>query len=247
MPDIDLNCDLGEGCGNDADIVPLISSANIACGVHAGDEATMRETLRLCRRHGVVAGAHPGYDDRAHFGRRETGDPPETIAALVRGQLAHFLAVAGAEGVTTTHIKLHGALYNRAADDVAAATAVIDAVLTLDPTLRLVGRSGSALLDLAAERGLRTLHEVFPDRGYDAAGRLLPRAETGAVIDDPAEVAARALELALTGMVAGRDGVPLPLRAETLCLHGDRSDAATVARVVRDRLHAAGIRIAGPQ
>lgn len=246
MPDIDLNCDLGEGCGNDADIVPLISSANIACGAHAGDDGTIVETLRLCRRFGVAAGAHPGYADRDHFGRRELGSTPAAIQTLVRQQVTHFLDLARTERIPVRHIKLHGALYNRAADDAEIAVVVIDAVLAIDPALVLVGRSGSALLAMATERGLRTVHEVFPDRGYDMLGRLLPRSEAGAVVEDPMEVARRALALAVDGSVRAQSGAPLALRADTLCLHGDRPDAARVAHAVSAALRDAGVVIMAP-
>lgn len=246
MPDIDLNCDLGEGCGNDADIVPLISSANIACGAHAGNDDTIVDTLRLCRRFGVAVGAHPGYADRDHFGRRELGSAPTEVRTLVRQQVAHFLDLARTERMPVRHIKLHGALYNRAADDPEVARAVIDAVLAIDPALRLVGRSGSALLAMAAERGLRTVHEVFPDRGYDTLGRLLPRSEAGAVVEDPMDVARRALQLAVDGSVRARSGAHLALRSDSLCLHGDRPDAARVARAVSGSLRGAGVGITAP-
>jgi len=246
MPDIDLNCDLGEGCGNDADIVPLISSANIACGGHAGDDQTIVDTLRLCRQFGVAVGAHPGYADREHFGRRELGIAPAEIQLQVQQQVEHFLALARREQIPVRHIKLHGALYNRAADEAAVAAAVIDTVLAIDPSLWLVGRSGSALLAMAADHGLRTVHEVFPDRGYDTLGRLLPRSEAGAVVDDPMEVATRALQLAVDSSVHDKTGARLALRADTLCLHGDRPDATQVAQAVSTRLRAAGLTITAP-
>lgn len=246
MPDIDLNCDLGEGCGNDADIVPLISSANIACGAHAGDDDTIVGTLRLCRRFGVAVGAHPGYPDRSHFGRRELGSTPAEIRISIQQQIAHFLDLARGEQVPVRHLKLHGALYNRAADDASVASVVIDAALAVDRSLWLVGRSGSGLLAMAAERGLRTVHEVFPDRSYDPMGRLLPRSESGAVIEDPMEVATRALQLAIDGSVRAQSGARLTLRADTLCLHGDRPDATEVASAVSARLRAAGLNIIAP-
>lgn len=236
MHTIDLNCDLGEGCGNDADIVPLISSANISCGAHAGDDATIAATLRLCAAHGVAVGAHPGYAERAHFGRRETGQSPLEIAALVQAQVERFLALALAHGVPVRHVKLHGALYNRAARDVEVAAVVARTVQRIDPSLRLVGLSGSEMLNIARTLGMAVAHEVFPDRGYDTEGRLLPRDRPGAVIESPQEVAERAFLLASLGLARDERGRPLMLRADTLCLHGDRDDAVAVAQAVRARL-----------
>jgi UPF0271 protein len=244
---IDLNCDLGEGCGDDAAIVPLISSANISCGAHAGDERGIVDTLRLCLRHGVAIGAHPGYPDRERFGRRELQWPAAEIAAEVGAQLASFARLAAAEGAPIAHVKLHGALYNRAADDAEVAAAVVRTVRDFDPALRLVGLSGSALLAIAAAEGLRTVHEVFPDRGYDGEGRLLPRSAAGAVIEAPEEVASRAFLLAGLGLARDARGRALHLRADSLCLHGDRADAAAVAAAVRARLDAHDIRILAPE
>lgn len=245
-PAIDLNCDLGEGCGHDADLVPLISSANISCGAHAGDADIIRATLRLCAAHGVAAGAHPGYADREHFGRRETGDDPDAIARSVGEQLATFASLAREAGVAISHVKLHGALYNRAADDAEAAAAVVRTVRTFDATLPLVGLSGSLLLAIAADAGLRVVHEVFPDRGYDGEGRLLKRGQPGAVIDAPDEVAERAFMLAGLGLAKDVRGRAVMLRADTLCLHGDRDDAVAVAQAVRARLARAALRVAAP-
>lgn len=241
---IDLNCDLGEGCGHDAELVPLISSANVSCGAHAGDADTIRATLRLCAAHGVAAGAHPGYADRAYFGRRETGDDPDTIARSVAEQLATFATLAKECGVAVTHVKLHGALYNRAAEDVDVAAAIVKTVQAFDPALPLVGLSGSVLLAIAADAGLPVVHEVFPDRGYDTKGRLLPRSQPDAVIDAPADVADRAFLLAAMGLAKDERGRPLLLRSDTLCLHGDRDDAVAIAQAVRARLQDAGVRIA---
>lgn len=244
MHTIDLNCDLGEGCGNDADIVPLISTANISCGAHAGDDDIIGATLRLCAAHGVVVGAHPGYAEREHFGRRETGQSPQEIATLVQVQVEHFLALARAHDVLVRHVKLHGALYNRAARDVEVAAAVARTVQRIDPSLRLVGLSGSEMLNIARTLGMSVAHEVFPDRGYDTEGRLLPRDRPGAVVESPDEVAERAFMLASLGLAKDERGRPLMLRADTLCMHGDRVDAIAVARAVRDRLARFDIHVA---
>lgn len=243
MPHIDFNCDLGEGCGDDAAILPWITSANIACGAHAGDDATMRETLRLCRQHGVVAGAHPGYEDRAHFGRRELDLPPDAIHALIQVQLERITAIAREEQVALKHVKPHGALYNLSArnDDVAAAIAA--AVHGFDASLVLVGLSGSASIRAAEAIGLRVAHEVFAERGYDDDGRLLARTLPGAVIDTLDGAIAQARALALHGHVHTLEGHRLTLRADTLCLHGDRVDAAAFARALREALGADGVDI----
>jgi UPF0271 protein len=243
---IDFNCDLGEGCGDDAAIMPWITSANIACGAHAGDDATIRETLRLCREHGVTVGAHPGYADRAHFGRREMTLPRAELVALVRDQIASMAAFALEQGIVLRHVKPHGALYNQSARDPDIAAAIAEAVHGHDPSLRLIGLSGTVSIAAAETAGLRTAHEVFAERGYGADGRLLPRGTPGAVLDTDAAID-QALTFAQRGEVVSRtDGVAggtLRLQADTLCLHGDRDDAAALARALHAALTAAGVRI----
>ncbi|ALN80226.1 5-oxoprolinase subunit PxpA [Lysobacter antibioticus] len=240
---IDFNCDLGEGCGDDDAILPYVSSANIACGGHAGDEATMRETLRLCREHGVAAGAHPGYDDPEHFGRRTLPLSRDEIGMLMLNQLARLAAVAADEGVRLTHVKPHGALYNLAADDRIVAEAIVGAVAAFDPNLIVYGLSQSQLTDAAEAAGLRVAHEVFAERGYARNGRLLPRGQPGAVIESLDDAIAQVHGLVVRGEVATADGGSIALRADTLCLHGDRSDAPAFARALRAALEADGIRI----
>jgi 5-oxoprolinase (ATP-hydrolysing) subunit A len=242
MPRIDFNCDLGEGCGNDAAIMPWITSANIACGAHAGDHQTIRETLRLCRAHGVVAGAHPGYADREHFGRRELSLPHAELVALVRDQVALMDMLAREEGLRLRHVKPHGALYNQSARDLDIAMAIAEGVRACDPSLLLVGLSGSMSIGAAEAVGLRTAHEVFAERGYVADGRLLPRGTPGAVLESDA-VTAQALSLAMRNEIALHGGGTLRLEADTLCLHGDRADAADIARTLHAALTAAGVRI----
>lgn len=241
---IDFNCDLGEGCGDDAAILPLVSSASIACGGHAGDEATMRATLRLCRQHGVAAGAHPSYEDREHFGRRALAVHADEVARMVRGQVLRLAAIAREEGVRLAHVKPHGALYNVAADDRAVADAIAATVAEIDPSLVLFGLSGSALTEAGTAHGLRVAHEVFAERGYDARGRLLPRGTPGAVIQSLEASIAQVRRLALQGEVLAGDGRVVPLRADTLCLHGDRADAAQFARAIRDALQVVGVAVA---
>lgn len=243
MSRIDFNCDLGEGCGADAAIVPHISSASIACGGHAGDDATMRETLRLCRLHGVAAGAHPGYADREHFGRRPLAMSPNDIATLVRTQLTRLAAIADEEDMRLTHVKPHGALYNLAARDRAVADAIATTVAAFDASLILFGLSGSALPAAGTAAGLRVAHEVFAERGYGDDGQLLSRDVPGAVIESIDAAIAQARALATSGTVISVDGHRLALRADTLCLHGDRVDAATFAQSLRRALEADAVRI----
>ena len=243
LPSIDFNCDLGEGCGDDAAIIPLLSSASIACGGHAGDADNMRRALRLCRTHGVAAGAHPSYPDREHFGRRDLPLPPADIADAVRAQIGQLMTLARQEGIRLAHVKPHGALYNRAADDEEVADAIAATVASIDRDLRLFGLSGSALTRAGARHGLRVAHEVFAERGYDARGRLLPRGTPGAELETVAEAVAQVRALVVDGRAPIAGGGHIALRADTLCLHGDRADAAAFACALRDALTEAGVTI----
>ena len=240
---IDFNCDLGEGCGDDAAIIPLITSASIACGGHAGDEATMRATLRLCREHGVAAGAHPGYADRENFGRNALPLSPSQVGELITSQIAVLAGIAASEGMRLAHVKPHGALYNVAARDTDVATAIAQAVAGFDPRLVLFGLSGSRLTTAGEAAGLRVAHEVFAERHYEADGSLTPRTHADAVIHDLDGAIAQVHRFVRDGAVIARTGEQLPLRADTLCLHGDRADAALFARSIRDALEADGVRI----
>lgn len=229
---IDLNCDLGEGIGSDETIMPYITSANIACGFHAGGGQTMRETIRLAKRFGVNIGAHPSWNDRENFGRTEMDVSPEETERLVFAQIQILAAVANEEGAPLTHVKPHGALYNQAARDLRLARAVARAVKRFGGELILVGLAGSRLIEAGVEAGLRVAAEGFPDRGYHPDGTLMPRSLPGALIEDPKEAARRALELLRT------------LRLDTLCLHGDHPNAAANARVLRATLEKNGIEVA---
>jgi UPF0271 protein len=240
---IDFNCDLGEGCGDDAAIIPLITSASIACGGHAGDETTMRATLRLCREHGVAAGAHPGYADPANFGRSAFPLSPAQVRELVTSQVAVLAGIAASEGVHLAHVKPHGALYNVAARDPDVAAAIAEAVARFDPRLALFGLSGSQLAAAGEAAGLRVAHEVFAERRYEADGSLTPRNHADAVIHDLAATIAQVRSFVRDGTVLARTGERLQLRADTLCLHGDRADAARFARSIRDALQADDVRI----
>jgi UPF0271 protein len=240
---IDFNCDLGEGCGDDAAIIPLITSASIACGGHAGDEATMRTTLRLCREHAVAAGAHPGYPDRTNFGRLELPLSPVDVEALVLEQLDALSLIAASEGVRLAHVKPHGALYNIAARDRAIADAIAMAIARYDPRLILFGLSDSQLTAAGENAGLCVAHEVFAERRYEADGSLTPRKRDDAVIHDVDDAIAQVRGLVREGHVVARTGERIPLRADTLCLHGDRAGAAQFARSIHDALIADGVLI----
>ena len=239
---LDFNCDLGEGCGDDAAIIPLISSASIACGGHAGDARTMRDTVALCLRHGVAIGAHPSLPDREHFGRRDLPVTPDETRAFVREQIQALATIAAGRGAHLHHVKPHGALYNRAARDRAIADAIAAAVRDIDPRLWLVGLSGSALTDAGTAIGLNVAHEAFAERRYEADGTLTPRALPDAVIHDTAGSIEQVRDL-LRGAVHARTGERIALRMDTLCLHGDRPDAAAFAQALHAALTAGGVRI----
>ncbi|MEO8458926.1 MAG: 5-oxoprolinase subunit PxpA [Dokdonella sp.] len=242
---IDFNCDLGEGCGNDAAIIPLISSANIACGAHAGDTASMRATLRLCREHGVAAGAHPGYVDREHFGRHDLALEKSEITKLIRSQLATIAAIAKEEDIALVHVKPHGALYNQAARDPLLADAIADAVRAFNQSLILIGLAGSELPRAGERAGLRVAHEAFADRLDRADGSLVPRSQANAVIDSVDDAVAQALAIAQGQPIIAADGALIELHADTICLHGDGADAVAFARHLRATFATANVRVQG--
>ncbi len=243
---IDFNCDLGEGCGDDAAIVPCISSASIATGGHAGDEASMREAIALCLRHGVAIGAHPSFVDREHFGRREWSLPIADIHALVRAQVEAIAALCAQAGARLAHVKPHGALYNLAARDAQVADAVAQAVRACDPRLRLYVLAGSRLVEAGRRLGLAVAEEVFAERGYAADGSLVPRGGPGAVVERLDDALDQVRGMLRSGRVRAVDDTAVPIRADTLCLHGDRPDAAAFATALRDALRAEGIAILAP-
>lgn len=246
---IDINCDLGEGFGvyrpvNDAALLPLVTSANIACGYHAGDPAIMRETVRLCVAGGVAVGAHPGLPDPAGFGRRDMRISAQEAYDMVVYQVGALQAFARAEGATVTHVKPHGALYNMAAVDRALAEAIADAVRRVDARLVLYGLAGSELIAAGRRAGLLTAGEAFADRAYRADGTLVPRSEPGAVIGDAAEAARRVVALLQDGAMPIAGGGAIALAADTVCVHGDGEHALAVLMRLRDALAAAGIAVA---
>ena len=240
---IDLNCDLGEGAGEDLDIVPLISSVNVACGFHAGDPVTIRATVRLAARHGVAVGAHPSYPDRAGFGRTPMARSPAEVRDDVIYQVAAVRAFCAAEGVPLVHVKPHGALYNVAAQDPALAAAICEAVRQVDPGLVVVCLAGSPMAGVVRSLGMRCAEEAFADRGYTPEGTLVPRGRPGAIVDDPEAVAERVSAMARDRRVISVAGTQVAVAADTICLHGDTPGAAALAGAIRARLLREGIEV----
>ena len=245
---IDLNSDLGESfgpwpMGQDAALMASISSANVACGFHAGDPGAMRETVALAKARGVAVGAHPGFPDLVGFGRREIKASPQEVEDFVLYQVAALAGVAAAQGVALQHVKVHGALYNMACRDRALADAIAGAVRKLDRTLILFGLPDSELLRAGRAAGLAVAAEVFADRAYEKDGSLASRHKPGSVMHDADAVVARAVRMVKDMQVVALDGSVIPLQADTICLHGDTPGAAELARAVRAGLEQAGIRI----
>jgi 5-oxoprolinase (ATP-hydrolysing) subunit A len=229
---IDINCDMGEGMGNDAQIMPFITSANIACGYHAGDHETMRQTVALALEYGVHVGAHPSYPDRDNFGRTNMQFSPDEVEDMVLYQIETLATVALREGAMLRHVKPHGALYNMAAQDAALAAAICRAVLTFDPKLLVFGLSGSRFMEVATEMGLTALHEVFSDRTYQKDGTLTPRSQPNALLHDRAAVCAQVRRMVTEQVVLSSDGVPVPVKADTICIHGDGKEAVELAEAI---------------
>lgn len=242
---MDLNADLGEGSPHEAQVMPVVTSANVACGGHAGDEATMRASVRLAAAHGVRVGAHPGFPDREGFGRRALPCTPDEVTAFVTAQVRALQAVAAAEGVSVAHVKPHGALYNLAARDGAVAAAVVRAVVACGVPV-VYGLAGeSALLEAARAAGLEAVGEGFADRGYAPDGTLWPRGQAGDLLGADAAVA-QGVEIAVRGAVRAVTGERVAVPARTLCLHGDGPEAAQVAGALRRALEAASVRVVAP-
>ncbi len=245
---IDLNADVGEfsrgdPAGQDELLMRAITSANIACGFHAGDASVIRDTVRLAQHAGVAVGAHPSLADRAGFGRRELPVGAAEVENLVAYQIGVVAALAAVEGIRLTHVKPHGALYNMAARDRPLAAAVAAAVKQVDRSLILYGLAGSELLAAADDAGMASAAEVFADRAYLRDGSLLPRSQPGALISDPALVVSRALDMVVRREVTAVDGTRIPLRADTLCVHGDTPGAAQLALQLRAALESAGVEV----
>ncbi len=245
---VDLNADLGESygawrMGDDAAVLPGLTSASVACGLHAGDPSVMAETVARAREHGVAVGAHPGYADLQGFGRRPMKLPPAEIRALLLYQMGALSAFCRAAGVDLQHVKPHGALYNQAAVDEGLARAVAEAVLAFDRSLVLVALANSRLAAAGRAAGLPVAEEAFADRGYLASGDLVPRGHPQALLRDPAAAASRVVRMLADGVVEAVDGTPVGLRPQTICVHGDTPGAAAFVREVRAALEKAGVAV----
>ncbi len=248
MTTIDLNCDLGEGfgaytLGDDVALLRVVSSANVACGFHAGDPRTMRRAVETACAHGVAVGAHPGFPDRVGFGRRDLGATAEEITTDVLYQIGALAAFCAAAGFALQHVKPHGALYNLAARDRHVADAVVAAIARFDPTLLLFAPAGSALEQAASAHNVRVAREIFADRAVEPDGRLVARGTPGAVITDSEAVIARTLRMIREGRVTAITGEEIALTGETICVHGDTPDAVGLLGRLRAALEAAGISV----
>lgn len=248
---LDLNADLGESygvyqLGHDEELLRVVTSANIACGFHAGDPTTVRRAIEQALAAGTAVGAHPGLPDRQGFGRRRMDITPEEVHDLVLYQVSALYGMTRALGGSLCHVKPHGALYNMAASDRLLADAIARAVIKVDPDLALVGLAGSALLSAASQLGLAARSEVFADRRYRADGSLVPRNEARALIQSEEEAVQQAVQMACAGTVATLDGGKVAVRADTICIHGDGVRAVAFATRVRDALNSAGITVSAP-
>lgn len=249
MKTIDLNSDLGESygawrMGDDVAMIEIVSSANIACGFHAGDPAGILRTLEAAARCGVAIGAHVSYPDLAGFGRRDMDIAPADLVADVVYQIGALKGLATTVGATVSYVKPHGALYNRIAVDPVQGAAVIEAIKAIDPSLAMMGLANAPIIGQARAAGLHTVAEAYADRAYTPAGRLVSRREPGAVLHDASLIAERMVHLALHGTIEAIDGSVIAIDAQSLCVHGDSADAVAIAREVRRRLEAEGVGIA---
>jgi UPF0271 protein len=243
MMHIDLNCDMGEGIGNEALLMPFISSANIACGFHAGDAAEMERVVDLCLQYNVAIGAHPSFADKANFGRTEMHLPTEEIEQLIQIQLSQLNKIVKRAGGTLHHVKPHGALYNMAAKDTVLAKAIATAVKNFDSSLILYGLSGSVMIDEAAQIGLPVAPEVFADRNYQPDGSLTPRSFPGAMITSADLAIAQVLQMINEQQVTAMNGEKISIKAATICIHGDGANAITFVKQINHSLSVAGIQI----
>jgi len=246
---VDLNADVGESfgvykTGSDELLLRTVTSANVACGFHAGDPSVMRQTVRMAAQTGVSIGAHPGFPDLGGFGRREMNIEPREIVDLVLYQIGALSAVAKAEGASVRHVKPHGALYNMSVRRADIAEAIAHAVASFDDALVLIGLAGSELLSAAERLGLRVAAEGFADRSYEHDGSLTPRHLAGAVVSEPETAVEQAVRMVRDGKVAARDGSTFSLKVDTICVHGDTRGAADLAAAVRTGLEQAGVTIA---
>jgi len=243
LMNIDFNCDMGEGMENDAGIMPYLSSANIACGYHAGDAETMKRTIGLCMEHGVAAGAHPSFLDKENFGRKEQYLDDEMLYDLISEQLYFFEKTAFPLGCIMHHVKPHGALYNMAAKDKWLSRIILKAIKDFDENLLVYGLSGSHLISEAEEIGLKAVNEVFADRTYQADGSLTPRLQPGALIEDAEKAVQQVLQMINQKTVQTQSGTAIPIIADTTCIHGDGVHAQSFAHNIYQQLKALHIGI----
>ena len=248
---IDLNADVGESPaalvdGSEERLIARVSSVNVACGGHAGDDASMRAVMTLAMRHGVAIGAHPSYPDRDHFGRRPLDMDPAALTASIHAQVAAVMAIAGSIGATVRHIKPHGALYNTAARNRPLADLIGQSLLPWRESVRLIGLAGSVMLEAWSAQGFQVSGEAFADRRYEPDGRLRSRELDDALIDDPLEAARQAVQIALSKTIVAIDGSTIHCQAQTICLHGDSPRALERVTAVRQALGEAGIRVGSP-
>lgn len=244
MTSMDLNADLGEGMGTDDDLLQVVSSASIACGGHAGDAATIRRILKICKARGIRAGAHPGYADPKRFGRFRVVMPLDQLLGQIRGQLFLVRHIADEVGVALSYVKLHGALANQTAEELAFAVGIFGSIQAMDPDMAVLALDNSQQVRAAKAVGLPLIREAYADRAYTPDGLLVSRVEEGAVIHDPEAVIERCLRLAKTGEIVAIDGSVLKSSARSICLHGDTPGAVDLAREVRAALEGEGIKIA---
>ncbi len=241
---IDLNCDMGEGCANDAALMDYVSSVNIACGFHAGDADTMRRTVDTALEKDVAIGAHPGYRDRENFGRTKMLLPLDEVRGIVIEQINALRDICDAAGAILRHVKPHGALYNQAVKDAELARAVAEAVIDVDQALIYFGLSGSVMISEAEGCGLKTASEVFADRSYQSDGSLTQRTESNALITDPETGVAQVVQMIERKSVSSVDGAVVPIKADTVCIHGDGEHALAFAAAIHTRLIAGNVNIA---
>ncbi|OBX02915.1 5-oxoprolinase subunit PxpA [Gallibacterium genomosp. 1] len=236
MKHVDLNVDLAEGCSNDQHLLQLVTSANIACGLHAGDFNEMHKAIRWAKENNVRIGAHPSFPDRENFGRTNMQLPDEELKACLLYQLGAVKALCDAEGVSLSYVKPHGALYNQAAKDESLATLIALTIKQFDPSLKLMGLSGSLMLKVAQQHGLGIISEVFADRHYLADGSLVPRSQANALVDNDDEAISQVLQMVLQGSVKTVDGKDVSIQADSICLHGDGEHAILFAEKIRKAL-----------
>lgn len=249
MMRVDMNSDLGESfstytLGMDEAVLTHVTSANVACGWHAGDPLIMAKTVQLCKEKGVAVGAHPGYPDLMGFGRRNMTITPAEAKAYMLYQVGALQAFCKAAGVPLQHVKLHGAFYNTACVDPKLASAVLDGIEALGDGIAIMALSGSVMVEMAKERNIPVIQEVFADRGYTAKGTLVPRSEPGAFVKDPQEALARILQMVKEGTVVANTGETIPIVADSICVHGDNPEAVAFTKELREGLEKAGLTVA---